>query len=452
MSDRSHRRVLIALLGAALAAACADEPGPGPVNDADMPPPDADMLPRMDAGDAELPDMDPDQGLPDLGPDRGPVCDPSPERCNGIDDDCDAVIDEGYAIGAPCTVGVGECRATAVLTCTDDGDITCPVVEGAPAEETCDGRDEDCDGVSDEDFDGDGDGAPVCDADPCVAECPPGEEDRCRALCDAQDCRDENLGVFPGARDVCGDGIDQNCDGQDAPCTLATGRFTLLAVAAADDMRCPDGNGDGVGDNAMSLLGNIANMPLAEQVNALGLNLFMTAAGLAPPGLDGAFELGVVSASHADGVFTADPAGLGMDGRPSIRFADARTREGDMRAGPGRFALALPVAGLPLELVLFDAVVRGQIAVDADFGLTLADGLVWGAVRDVDLQATLDGLEQACADEDPPPSFCGPLMQFRPILSNVLNVDQDTDGDGEFDAYSVCLRVTAGAADLVGVE
>ncbi|MGK0362253.1 MAG: hypothetical protein ACI9U2_004573 [Bradymonadia bacterium] len=440
------------MLGAALGWACADEPTPARVVDATLSPPSADMLPLRDAGDAEVPDGGLDQAVPDAGPDQGPACDPSPERCNGVDDDCDTIIDEGYDIGAPCTIGIGECQATAVLTCTDDGDISCPVVEGAPVDETCDGRDEDCDGVADEDFDGDGDGAPICPTNPCVADCPPGEEERCRALCDAQDCRDENLGVFPGARDVCGDGIDQNCDGRDAPCTLATGRFGLLAVAAADDLACPDGNGDGSGDNAMALLGGIANSALEEQVAALGLNLFMTAAGLAPPGLDGAFELGVISATHADGVFIADPTGLDMDGRPSIRFADARVREGAVRAGPGRFALALPVAGLNLELVLFDAVIRGQLAIDPDFGLSLAGGLVWGAVRDVDLQATLDGLEQACEDEEPRPSFCDPLMQFRPIISNVLRVDQDTDGDGEFDAYSVCLRVNAAPADLVGVE
>ena len=49
------------------------------------------------------------------------------------------------------------------------------------------------------------------------------------------------------------------------------------------------------------------------------------------------------------------------------------------------------------------------------------------------------------------PSFCEPLMMFRPLLANVLRVDQDTDGDGEFDAYSVCLRVTAAAQPVDGL-
>lgn len=437
----------------ALTLGCTEDP-PAPDRDAEaVDRGDDDMLPAEDLPDLRGLDAEVlDAEVVDQRPDTGPACDPSPERCDGVDNDCDDAVDEGFDVDAPCSLGIGECRVTATFVCGPDGDLLCPVEAGAPAPEACDGLDQDCDGVADEDFDGDGDGAPVCPQDPCQLDCPPEDAERCRALCDAQDCRDENLGVYPGARDLCGDGIDQNCDGQDAPCTLATGRLEQLAVAAADDMACPDGNNDGRSDNAMALLGGIANAALAEQVAGFGLNLFVTASGLAPPGLNGAFELGVVSADHAAGVFTADPAGLAMDGRPSIRFADARARDGALRAGPGRFALALPVAGLDLELVLFQAVIRGQLAVDDGFGLSLADGLVWGAVRDVDLQATLDGLELACMNEDPPPSFCEPLMMFRPLLANVLRVDQDTDGDGALDAYSVCLRISAAPAELQGVE
>lgn len=64
--------------------------------------------------------------------------------------------------------------------------------------------DQDCDGLDDDkqpglDFDGDGfDGVPV-----------PG---------DIRDCNDRDSRVRPDAEDVCGDNIDQNCDGKDAPC------------------------------------------------------------------------------------------------------------------------------------------------------------------------------------------------------------------------------------------
>ncbi len=71
-----------------------------------------------------------------------------PESCNGLDDDCDGVIDNGDpGGGAACPPIVkGECKQ-GVSHCTD-GMIQC---FGAidPAPEICDGKDNDCDGVID---------------------------------------------------------------------------------------------------------------------------------------------------------------------------------------------------------------------------------------------------------------------------------------------------------------
>jgi MYXO-CTERM domain-containing protein len=129
---------------------------------------------------------------------------PGPELCDGKDNDCDGDIDENFPdLGAPCTAGTGECARMGVRVCNANqiGTI-CNAQPGAPRAEVCDGKDNDCDDVVDEDFQlgaactvGQGacarPGRRACAADQtavCVGEAgPPGPE-----LCD---------------------GIDNDCDG-----------------------------------------------------------------------------------------------------------------------------------------------------------------------------------------------------------------------------------------------
>ena len=88
---------------------------------------------------------------------------PSVETCNGIDDDCDGMIDDGFAVDVPCSAGVGACARSSVTVCTaDEADVVCAVEPGLPGDEICNGLDDDCDGLADE-----GD---TCDGDPPVVE------------------------------------------------------------------------------------------------------------------------------------------------------------------------------------------------------------------------------------------------------------------------------------------
>jgi len=110
--------------------------------------------------------MTPSGAGPNGGPyiERGGDCDdsnnriyPTAEELPGDDNDCDGTVDEGLdcAVGGPpveCGVNVGECRS-GTQTCNQDATLSACGGEGyigPEAEDICDGRDEDCDGLVDE--------------------------------------------------------------------------------------------------------------------------------------------------------------------------------------------------------------------------------------------------------------------------------------------------------------
>jgi hypothetical protein len=127
---------------------------------------------------------------------------PHAEVCNGLDDDCDGVVDEGLGLGAACTSGVGACAKQGALVC-GGGAVVCSAIAGAPQAESCNGLDDDCDGNTDEGF---GLGVP-CSAGvgACLAQGAIVCDGAGAATCDA----------VPGApsEEVCGDGVDDDCDG-----------------------------------------------------------------------------------------------------------------------------------------------------------------------------------------------------------------------------------------------
>ncbi len=163
---------------------------------------------------AELPDCEGDddgdgvnacQDCDDEDPENHPG---NAERCDGRDNDCDGRIDEPFPLDEPCLSGEGVCRRGGRRICDPRGLDTLCDAEPAPPEgpELCgDDTDEDCDGRVDEGFDV---GAP------CFAGVGACRRDGFTAC--TRDGSGVECGVEPGApRDeVCGNGIDDDCDGR----------------------------------------------------------------------------------------------------------------------------------------------------------------------------------------------------------------------------------------------
>jgi hypothetical protein len=189
-----------------------------------------------------------------------PACCASPETCDGKDNDCDGVIDNGFNVGAACANGVGQCSHAGAIQCVAGGQSACNAVPSAPSAETCDGLDNDCDGVVDNGNPGAGAacntqlsgicgaGSTTCSAGAlscvpaflpgAVAESCNGLDDNCDGVVDngfnvGSACSNgvgacSAPGVFvckpdgtatcnavPGApsAEVCGDQVDSDCDG-----------------------------------------------------------------------------------------------------------------------------------------------------------------------------------------------------------------------------------------------
>ncbi len=165
------------------------------------------------------------------------ACDANPpsgsaELCDGLDNDCDGVADEGFNVGAPCSAGLGVCAAQGVFTCDGLNSTSCNAVVGSSSAEVCDGLDNDCDGITDEGFNV---GAPcsaglgVCAAQGVFA-------------CDGLNSTSCNAVVGSSSAEVC-DGLDNDCDGTSdenfnvgAPCSAGLGECATQGVFSCDGL------------------------------------------------------------------------------------------------------------------------------------------------------------------------------------------------------------------------
>ncbi len=73
----------------------------------------------------------------------------APEKCDGVDNNCNRQLDEGFNVGSICYAGQDSCRTEGVVVCIEDGTSQCTAKPQPTQEEVCDGLDNDCDGRAD---------------------------------------------------------------------------------------------------------------------------------------------------------------------------------------------------------------------------------------------------------------------------------------------------------------
>lgn len=151
------------------------------------------------------------------------------EECNnGIDDDCDTLVDAGDPECVTCadadSDGFAECNGCTPGTgvqCGDCDDSDNSVNPNAP-EDCMNGLDEDCDGL--------------VDANDPDCTCPDVDQDgHADAACGGDDCDDSDPNVSPSAPEQCANGVDDDCD-------------TLVDGGDPDCVTCPDDDLDGFVD------------------------------------------------------------------------------------------------------------------------------------------------------------------------------------------------------------
>lgn len=253
------------------------------------------------------------------------------EQCNGLDDDCDGEIDEDASdarVWFPDrdADGFGDdsspvraCQAPSgfIAQGGDCDDATATAHPGR--EELCNGRDDDCDGDTDEagasgetvwfaDADGDGFGDPESPTTACAAPA--------AHVLDGTDCDDGRADTFPGAAEICGTGEQEACEltpaqvlsfcGPGGEATVATVSLAVFDGATAGDRAGDrvaagaDMDGDGIRD--LLIGSSLAN------ASGTGAGAVWVVSGATT----GVMELGAASIAVVTGTSTGDGVGAAV--------------------------------------------------------------------------------------------------------------------------------------------
>ncbi|MFM7202865.1 MAG: MopE-related protein [Myxococcota bacterium] len=182
--------------------------------------------------------LEPD-GLRDCDDNNADIFPGAEELCDGVDNNCDDDVDEGFDNDGDGALDKTACASVGGTDCNDKDKNVVPGLR-----ETCDNKDNNCNGAVDEGFDQDDDGFSSCDAAECDDTDPSRNEDE-REVCDGVDndcddkidegfveengtsscvdddgdgfseddgdCNDRDRNISPSAKETC-DQKDNNCN------------------------------------------------------------------------------------------------------------------------------------------------------------------------------------------------------------------------------------------------
>ncbi|MBU1509946.1 putative metal-binding motif-containing protein, partial [Myxococcota bacterium] len=349
--------------------------------------------------------------------------------CDGLDNDCDTVVDEGFTLGAQCgTTDVGPCEYGTTV-CTADGLGTECAGNVEPAPETCDGLDNDCDTVIDNgvttDFypDLDGDTYGDASAAPVAACAAPADH-----VADHSDCNDGDSAINPGAPEHC-DGIDNNCD------TAVDEGFTLGAQCGTTDVGpCEYGTtvctADGLGTECA---GNVE--PGFETCDGLDNDCDTV--------IDNGVTTDYYPDTDGDTYGDASAAPVAACAAPADHVADhSDCNDGNNAVHPGA---AERCNGLDDNC---DTIVDDGFSLGTQCGTTDVGPCEYGSTV-----CTADGLGTECAGNvEPGFETCDGLdNDCDTVIDNGVTTDYypDTDGDTYGDASAAPVAACAAPADHV---